>query len=100
MIVDVRSGSSFTNVGSPDMGSEDDLQNLRNNPSYQPGGPGAVVTVRLIYEWPLYLDLGNLMNLSQLGNKKRVMVATTVFGMSLFLQPPLQIKPSSERCLT
>lgn len=45
---------------------------------YAPGGPGAIVVVRLYYAWPIYLSLLND-SLSNLANGKRLLVATSVF---------------------
>ncbi len=48
--------------------------NFQNNQTYQPGGPGDIVVVRLFYQWPIYVSL--LQNMS--GNK-RLLVATAAF---------------------
>src|SRR5438045_2908545 len=53
--VDVKTFSSFSNVS---MASPVDAQgNFQNNFSYQPGGPGDIVVVRLFYQYPVYVSL-------------------------------------------
>lgn len=46
--------------------------------SYNAGGPGDIVVVRLMYQWPVYASLLGL-NLSNLGNNKRLLIATAAF---------------------
>ena len=45
---------------------------------YQPGGPGDIVVVRLIYQWPVYVSLLGL-NLSDSAGSKRVIMSTVAF---------------------
>ena|SRR5581483_5889108 len=72
--VDVKTFSSFANVTMP---SPVDAQgNFQNNFSYQPGGPGDIVVVRLFYQWPIHVSLLNLSNMS---GSKRLIVATSAF---------------------
>ena len=49
-----------------------------NNFSYQPGGPGDIVVVRLFYQWPVYVSLLGF-NLSNMTGGKRLLVATAAF---------------------
>jgi Flp pilus assembly protein TadG len=46
--------------------------------TYNAGGPGDIVVVRLMYQWPVYASLLGL-NLSNLGNNKRLLIATAAF---------------------
>jgi Flp pilus assembly protein TadG len=70
--VDVKTYTSFSNV---DMTPPIDANgNFQNNFTYQPGGPGDIVVVRLFYQWPIYVSL--LQNMS--GNK-RLLIATNAF---------------------
>jgi len=46
--------------------------------SYTAGGPGDIAVVRLMYQWPVYASLLGL-NLSNLGNNKRLLIATAAF---------------------
>jgi Flp pilus assembly protein TadG len=74
--VDVRKYSAFNaaNTSKP----IDANGNVTFTPSFQPGGPGDIVVVRLLYEWPVYVSLLGL-NLSDLSNGKRLIMATAAF---------------------
>jgi Flp pilus assembly protein TadG len=74
--VDVRTYNSFAaaSVSKP----IDANGNVTFTPSYQPGSPGDIVVVRLLYEWPVYVSLMGL-NLSDLSSGKRLIMATSAF---------------------
>lgn len=74
--VDVKTYSAFSdaNMSKP----IDANGKLINNFTYQPGGPGDVVVVRMLYEWPVYVSLLGL-NLADMGGNKRLLVATAAF---------------------
>lgn len=76
MYVDVRTYSSFGGATPPSPINADGT--LNNNFVYQPGGPGDIVVARLLYEWPVYVSMMG-MNLANLGNNKRLIVATAAF---------------------
>lgn len=46
--------------------------------TFQPGSPGDIVVVRLVYEWPTFIRTFGL-NLSDLANGNRVVMATAAF---------------------
>jgi Flp pilus assembly protein TadG len=74
--VDVRTSSSF---GSANLSSPVDANgNFVNNFTYQPGGPGDIVTVRLFYQWPVYVSLLGF-NLQNINGGKRLLAATAAF---------------------
>lgn len=74
--VDVKTFTSFANVT---MNSPVDGQgNFQNNFSYQPGGPGDIVVVRLFYQWPVYVSLLGF-NLTNMSGGKRLLAATAAF---------------------
>jgi len=74
--VDVRTYTSFSNV---DLTKPIDANgNLVNNFTYNPGGPGDIVVVRLLYQYPVYVSLLGL-NLSDMAGGKRLIVATAAF---------------------
>jgi Flp pilus assembly protein TadG len=74
--VDVRTYNSFS---SANMAKPIDANgNVTFTPSYQPGSPGDIIVVRLLYEWPVYVSLLGL-NLSDLSNGKRLIMATSAF---------------------
>jgi Flp pilus assembly protein TadG len=70
--IDVKTYPAFANVNlsSP----LDSNGNFQNNQTFQPGGAGDIVVVRLFYQWPIYVSL--LQNMS--GNK-RLLIATAAF---------------------
>lgn len=76
LIVDVRKYSSFSNAqtGKP----IDANGNLEKNFVYQPGCPGDIVVVRIMYPWPVYVSLLGL-NLADMANGKRLLMATSAF---------------------
>jgi len=43
---------------------------------YSPGGPGDIVVVRLVYQWPVVVSL---LGLSNMANNNRLMMATAAF---------------------
>ncbi len=74
--VDVKTFTSFSNVT---MNNPVDGQgNFQNNFSYQPGGPGDIVVVRLFYQYPVYVSLLGF-NLTNMNGGKRLLAATAAF---------------------
>jgi Flp pilus assembly protein TadG len=74
--VDVRTYNSFS---AADMAKPIDANgNVTFTPSYQPGTPGDIVVVRLLYEWPVWVSLLGL-NLADLSGGKRLIMATAAF---------------------
>jgi Flp pilus assembly protein TadG len=76
MNVDVQTYSSFSaaTITRP----VDANGNLMNNFTYSPGGPCAIVVVRLIYQFPVFVSLLGF-NLSDMAGGKRLLMATSVF---------------------
>ena len=76
LYVDVKSYSSFASVSTskPITNGNFDISNF----GYAPGGPGDIVVVRLMYQWPVYVSLLGL-NLSDVSGGKRVLMATYAF---------------------
>lgn len=74
--VDVRTFANFASISfaSP----TDPNGNLVNNFVYQPGGPGQIVVVRLLYQFPVYMSLWNP-NLINMAGNKRLLIATAAF---------------------
>jgi len=74
--IDVKTYSSF---GSVDNSAPLDANgNLKTNFGYQPGGPGDIVVVRLMYQWPVYASLLGF-NLGDMSGNKRLIMATAAF---------------------
>ena len=74
--VDVKTYTSFASIGSAPPVKDGQLDTT--NMCYAPGGAGAIVVVRLYYQWPIYVSLLND-SLSNLSGSKRLLVATSVF---------------------
>lgn len=76
ILVDVKKYSSFSlaNLNKP----IDNNGNLVNNFGYQPGGPGDIVVVRVMYQWPVYVTLLGF-NLADMAGGKRLLIATAAF---------------------
>ena len=77
LYVDVKSYPSFAsvNVAKP-IDSSGHFQT--GSFGYQPGGPGDIVVVRLMYQWPVVVSLLGL-NLSDTAGSKRLLMSTTSF---------------------
>jgi len=75
--IDVK---NYTDFASADTSKPIDASgNLQTGSfNYQPGGPGDIVVVRLMYEWPVYVSLLGF-NLSDLTGGKRLLMATVAF---------------------
>jgi hypothetical protein len=49
-----------------------------NDFTYNPGGPGDIVVVRLFYQWPVYVALLGF-DLQNMAGGKRLLIATAAF---------------------
>jgi Flp pilus assembly protein TadG len=74
--INVQTFSSFSNVTYPSPVNNGQFQN--SSFVYQPGGPGDVVVVQIMYQWPIFLNLMGL-NLANLSNDSRLLIATAAF---------------------
>jgi Flp pilus assembly protein TadG len=75
--VDVKSYPSFASVNTAKpLDSNGNLQT--GSFGYQPGGPGDIVVVRLMYQWPVYVSLLGL-NLADSAGSKRLLMSTVAF---------------------
>jgi Flp pilus assembly protein TadG len=78
LYVDVKSYTTFSSINNSAL-PVDSSGNLQTSSfGYQPGGPGSIVVVRLIYQWPVYVSLLGL-NLSDSAGSKRVLMSTIAF---------------------
>jgi Flp pilus assembly protein TadG len=76
MYVDVRTFSDFSSVSMTSPVNADGT--INNNFVYQPGGPGDIVVVRLIYPFPIAMRLWNP-NLANMAGNNRLVIATAAF---------------------
>ena len=77
LYVDVKNYSSFAAVNTAK--PVDSNGNLQTGTfGYAPGGPGSIVVVRLMYQWPVYVSLLGL-NLADSAGNKRLLISTVAF---------------------
>jgi Flp pilus assembly protein TadG len=81
--VDVKTFSNFANVSMPS--PIDENGNFVDNFTYQPGGAGDIVVVRLFYQWPVFVSL---LGLNNMANGKRLLIATAAFRNEPFSNNP------------
>jgi Flp pilus assembly protein TadG len=75
--VDVKTYTSFSSVDNSM--PTDNNGNLKTASfGYSPGGPGQIVVVKLMYQWPVYASLLGF-NLSNMAGNKRLLMATAAF---------------------
>lgn len=74
--IDVRTATSFSgaNTSQP----LDANGNLTFTPTYNPGGPGSIVVVRVIYQWPVWAQFFGINLINMTGNS-RLLMSTAVF---------------------
>jgi Flp pilus assembly protein TadG len=75
--IDVRAFSSFSSVNLPSPTNANG--SLTNSYVFQPGNPGDVVVVRLIYQWPIYASGLGIGLVSNSANNTNTLVATAAF---------------------
>jgi hypothetical protein len=77
LYIDVKKYNSFASINtSKPIDSNGNMQS--GSFGYEPGGPGDIVVVRLLYQWPVYVSLLGL-NLSDMKGGKRLLVSTVAF---------------------
>jgi Flp pilus assembly protein TadG len=77
LYVDVKNYTTFSSINTAK--PVDSNGNLQTNSfGYQPGGPGSIVVVRLMYQWPVYVSLLGL-NLADSAGSKRLLMSTVAF---------------------
>jgi Flp pilus assembly protein TadG len=80
-MIDVESASSYSAIQSstaPLTPTYDTNGNVTNTWAYSPGGPGDIVIVRVMYNWPV-VAAPLLPGLADQSNGDRLLVATSVF---------------------
>jgi Flp pilus assembly protein TadG len=84
LIVDVQTYAGFSNANTSLPLSNGQLtfpSNAQGQPqtSFQPGTAGDIVVARVMYEWPVWVWFPGLSSLSNMSNKKRLLMATATF---------------------
>ena len=83
LYVDVKNYSSFASINTAK--PIDANGNLQTGTfGYAPGGPGDIVVVRLLYQWPVYVSLLGL-NMADTGGSKRTLMSTIAFRNEPYL---------------
>ena len=85
LMIDVEVAGSWTtaNAGQPSL-TFDSNGNVTNAWQYNPGNPGDIVVVRVMYLWPVFMGpLG--FNLANLSNGNRLLMASTAFQNEAFV---------------
>lgn len=79
LMIDITQAATFSgaNTGKPTI-TYDKYGNITNTWSYSPGGARTIVVLKLMYIWPVQVGPLNF-DLSNSGNGKRLLVATSVF---------------------
>jgi Flp pilus assembly protein TadG len=88
LMIDVQTASSFAaaNTALPTL-TFDGQGHVTNNWAYQPGNPGDIVVMRVMYQWPVFLGpLG--LSLSNEANGNLLLMATATFK-----NEPYQVGP-------
>jgi Flp pilus assembly protein TadG len=78
LFVDVKTYTAFSNINNSQLPVDANGNLQSDNFGYQPGGPGDIVVVRLMYQWPVYVSLLGL-NLSDMSGGKRLLMSTIAF---------------------
>jgi Flp pilus assembly protein TadG len=88
LMIDVQTAGSFAaaNTATPTL-TFDAQGNVTNNWAYQPGNPGDIVVMRVMYQWPVFLGpLG--LSLSNEANGNLLLMATATFKNEPFQAGP------------
>jgi Flp pilus assembly protein TadG len=82
--IDVKTYTSFATINNSQLPLDANGNLQTQNFGYQPGGPGDIVVVRLLYQWPVYVSLLGL-NLSDMSGGKRLLMSTVAFRNEPYL---------------
>lgn len=85
IIIDVQNTSAFAGVSTttPTL-TYDNHGNVTNTWQFQPGNPGSIVVLRVLYQWPMFNLFG--FNPVTQQNGTRLLMATAVFKTELYIQ--------------
>jgi len=84
LAVDVQKYSQFSDINLSTLPLDEDGKLKTDGFVYQPGGPGEIVVVRVMYQWPVYVSLLGL-NLSDMAGGKRLLMSTSAFRNEPYL---------------
>lgn len=78
LYVDVKTYTAFSGINNSQLPIDANGNLQTSSFGYQPGGPGDIVVVRLVYQWPEYVSLLGL-HLANSSNSSRVIMSTVAF---------------------
>ena len=78
LYVDVKTYTAFANINNTQLPVDANGNLQTGSFGYQPGGPGDIVVVRMVYQWPVFVSLLGL-NLSDSAGSNRVIMSTVAF---------------------
>jgi len=84
LAVDVQKYSQFSDINLSTLPLDADGKLKTDSFVYQPGGPGEIVVVRVMYQWPVHVSLLGL-NLSDMAGGKRLLMSTSAFRNEPYL---------------
>jgi len=84
LAVDVQKYSQFSDINLSTLPLDEDGKLKTDGFVYQPGGPGEIVVVRVMYQWPVHISLLGL-NLSDMAGGKRLLMSTSAFRNEPYL---------------
>jgi hypothetical protein len=76
LYVDVKTYTAFSSIDNSKLPVDSNGNLQTSSFTYQPGGPGDIVVVRLIYQWPVYLPL---LGLADASGSTRIIMSTMAF---------------------
>ena len=85
LMIDVQVAGSWTSANAGPSSLTFDAQgNVTNTWQFNPGNPGDIVVVRVMYQWPVFLGpLG--FNLANLSNGNRLIMASSAFKNEAYI---------------
>jgi Flp pilus assembly protein TadG len=82
LYVDVKTYTAFANINNSQLPVDANGNLQASSFGYQPGGPGDIVVVRLIYQWPVYVPL---LGLADAAGSNRIIMSTIAFRNEPYL---------------
>jgi hypothetical protein len=80
----VKTYTAFSDINNSQLPIDSNGNLQTDKFGYQPGAPGDIVVVRLMYQWPVYVSLLGL-NLSDMSGSKRLLMSTIAFRNEPYL---------------
>jgi Flp pilus assembly protein TadG len=78
LYIDVKTYTAFSGIDNSKLPLDANGNLQTGTFGYQPGGPGDIVVVRLMYQWPVYVSLLGV-NLADSAGNRRLLISTIAF---------------------